>query len=323
MPKTYLITGVAGFIGSHIAEALVTKGIKVVGLDNFDDFYLPEIKRRNIGKLLANELFTLCEVDVRDKVGLNAIFEEYKPQMVIHLCAMAGVRPSIEQPELYVEVNVNGTVNILEAMKRFAVKKFIFASSSSVYGNNSKVPFVETDNVDKAISPYASTKKAGEVIAHTYHHLYGIDMLLLRFFTVYGERQRPDLAIHKFTRLITEGQPIPFYGDGLTFRDYTHISDIVSGVVEAVKLIESEENLYEIINIGNNQTVSLREMVAHIEKAVGKKAIINKMPMQMGDVQKTYADIGKAKRLLGYNPKMNFEEGIRQFVKWYEQINNL
>lgn len=321
--KTYLITGVAGFIGSHIAEALVTKGIKVVGLDNFDDFYLPEIKRRNIGKLLANELFTLCEVDVRDKVGLNAIFEEYKPQMVIHLCAMAGVRPSIEQPELYVEVNVNGTVNILEAMKRFAVKKFIFASSSSVYGNNSKVPFVETDNVDKAISPYASTKKAGEVIAHTYHHLYGIDMLLLRFFTVYGERQRPDLAIHKFTRLITEGQPIPFYGDGLTFRDYTHISDIVSGVVEAVKLIESEENLYEIINIGNNQTVSLREMVAHIEKAVGKKAIINKMPMQMGDVQKTYADIGKAKRLLGYNPKMNFEEGIRQFVKWYEQINNL
>lgn len=321
--KTYLITGVAGFIGSHIAEVLVTKGIKVVGLDNFDDFYLPEIKRRNIGKLLANELFTLCEVDVRDKVGLNAIFEEYKPQMVIHLCAMAGVRPSIEQPELYVEVNVNGTVNILEAMKRFAVKKFIFASSSSVYGNNSKVPFVETDNVDKAISPYASTKKAGEVIAHTYHHLYGIDMLLLRFFTVYGERQRPDLAIHKFTRLITEGQPIPFYGDGLTFRDYTHISDIVSGVVEAVKLIESEENLYEIINIGNNQTVSLREMVAHIEKAVGKKAIINKMPMQMGDVQKTYADIGKAKRLLGYNPKMNFEEGIRQFVKWYEQINNL
>lgn len=321
--KTYLITGVAGFIGSHIAETLVTKGIKVVGLDNFDDFYLPEIKRRNIGKLLANELFTLCEVDVRDKVGLNAIFEEYKPQMVIHLCAMAGVRPSIEQPELYVEVNVNGTVNILEAMKRFAVKKFIFASSSSVYGNNSKVPFVETDNVDKAISPYASTKKAGEVIAHTYHHLYGIDMLLLRFFTVYGERQRPDLAIHKFTRLITEGQPIPFYGDGLTFRDYTHISDIVSGVVEAVKFIESEENLYEIINIGNNQTVSLREMVAHIEKAVGKKAIINKMPMQMGDVQKTYADIGKAKRLLGYNPKMNFEEGIRQFVKWYEQINNL
>lgn len=321
--KTYLITGVAGFIGSHIAEVLVTKGIKVVGLDNFDDFYLPEIKRRNIGKLLANELFTLCEVDVRDKVGLNAIFEEYKPQMVIHLCAMAGVRPSIEQPELYVEVNVNGTVNILEAMKRFAVKKFIFASSSSVYGNNSKVPFVETDNVDKAISPYASTKKAGEIIAHTYHHLYGIDMLLLRFFTVYGERQRPDLAIHKFTRLITEGQPIPFYGDGLTFRDYTHISDIVSGVVEAVKLIESEENLYEIINIGNNQTVSLREMVAHIEKAVGKKAIINKMPMQMGDVQKTYADIGKAKRLLGYNPKMNFEEGIRQFVKWYEQINNL
>lgn len=321
--KTYLITGVAGFIGSHIAETLVTKGIKVVGLDNFDDFYLPEIKRRNIGKLLANELFTLCEVDVRDKVGLNAIFEEYKPQMVIHLCAMAGVRPSIEQPELYVEVNVNGTVNILEAMKRFAVKKFIFASSSSVYGNNSKVPFVETDNVDKAISPYASTKKAGEVIAHTYHHLYGIDMLLLRFFTVYGERQRPDLAIHKFTRLITEGQPIPFYGDGLTFRDYTHISDIVSGVVEAVKLTEREENLYEIINIGNNQTVSLREMVAHIEKAVGKKAIINKMPMQMGDVQKTYADIGKAKRLLGYNPKMNFEEGIRQFVKWYEQINNL
>lgn len=323
MPKTYLITGVAGFIGSHIAETLVTKGIKVVGLDNFDDFYLPEIKRRNIGKLLANELFTLCEVDVRDKVGLNAIFEEYKPQMVIHLCAMAGVRPSIEQPELYVEVNVNGTVNILEAMKRFAVKKFIFASSSSVYGNNRKVPFVETDNVDKAISPYASTKKAGEVIAHTYHHLYGIDMLLLRFFTVYGERQRPDLAIHKFTRLITEGQPIPFYGDGLTFRDYTHISDIISGVVEAVKLTEREENLYEIINIGNNQTVSLREMVAHIEKAVGKKAIINKMPMQMGDVQKTYADIGKAKRLLGYNPKMNFEEGIRQFVKWYEQINNL
>lgn len=323
MPKTYLITGVAGFIGSHIAEALVMKGIKVVGLDNFDNFYCPKIKKRNIGKLIDNELFTLREGDVRDKVVLNTIFEEHKPQVVIHLGAMAGVRPSIEQPELYIEVNINGTVNLLETMKQFGVKKFIFASSSSVYGNRSKVPFVETDNVDKAISPYASTKKAGEVIAHTYHHLYGIDMLLLRFFTVYGERQRPDLAIHKFTKLIMEGKPIPFYGNGLTFRDYTHISDIVSGVVEAVKLIESEENLYEIINMGNNQTVSLQEMVAHIEKAVGKKAIINKMPMQMGDVAKTYADIGKAKRLLGYNPKMNFEKGIRQFVKWYKQINNL
>lgn len=314
----YLVTGCAGFIGSYVTEALLAQGKAVVGIDNFCDFYNPQIKRQNIANALQNKHFVLKKTDIRNKENLQQIFKEYRPKLVIHLAAMAGVRPSIEQPELYNEVNITGTLNILEAMKAFEVNKLVFASSSSVYGNNKKVPFAETDNVDKAISPYASTKKAAEVIAHTYHYLYGIDMMLLRFFTVYGERQRPDLAIHKFTKMISEGKPIPFYGDGTSRRDYTYIEDIVNGVLMSLNYVENHENIYEILNIGESRTISLKEMVETIEKALNKKAIIDQQPMQPGDVTQTYADITKAKQLIGYEPKTDFEEGIAHFVTWYQ-----
>lgn len=314
----YLVTGCAGFIGSYVTEALLAQGKTVVGIDNFCDFYNPQIKRQNIANALQNKHFVLKKTDIRNKEDLQQIFKEYRPKLVIHLAAMAGVRPSIEQPELYNEVNITGTLNILEAMKAFEVNKLVFASSSSVYGNNKKVPFAETDNVDKAISPYASTKKAAEVIAHTYHYLYGIDMMLLRFFTVYGERQRPDLAIHKFTKMISEGKPIPFYGDGTSRRDYTYIEDIVNGVLMSLNYVENHENIYEILNIGESRTISLKEMVETIEKALNKKAIIDQQPMQPGDVTQTYADITKAKQLIGYEPKTDFEEGIAHFVAWYQ-----
>lgn len=314
----YLVTGCAGFIGSYVTEALLAQGKIVVGIDNFCDFYNPQIKRQNIANALQNKHFVLKKTDIRNKENLQQIFKEYRPKLVIHLAAMAGVRPSIEQPELYNEVNITGTLNILEAMKAFEVNKLVFASSSSVYGNNKKVPFAETDNVDKAISPYASTKKAAEVIAHTYHYLYGIDMMLLRFFTVYGERQRPDLAIHKFTKMISEGKPIPFYGDGTSRRDYTYIEDIVNGVLMSLNYVENHENVYEILNIGESRTISLKEMVETIEKALNKKAIIDQQSMQPGDVTQTYADITKAKQLIGYEPKTDFEEGIAHFVAWYQ-----
>lgn len=319
--ETYLLTGCAGFIGSHLTEALLEQGKAVVGIDNFCDFYSPEIKRQNIAKALENSNFSLCEIDIRDKKSLTQVFEIHKPTRVIHLAAMAGVRPSIAQPELYTEVNILGTLNILELMKAFNVKKFVFASSSSVYGNNEKVPFAETDNVDRAISPYAATKKAGEVIAHTYHHLYDMDMALLRFFTVYGERQRPDLAIHKFTQMICEGQSIPFYGDGTTRRDYTYIKDIVAGILQALAHVENHEKVYEILNLGESRTISLQQMVATIENTLNKKAKINRQLMQPGDVSQTYADISKAKKVIGYNPQTDFEEGIDKFVKWFQNKN--
>ncbi len=317
-----LLTGCAGFIGSHVAEALLEQGKRVVGVDNFCDFYAPNIKRKNIEKVQKNTAFSLLEIDIRDKEKLQKAFEDFQPNAVIHLAAMAGVRPSIEQPELYNEVNISGTINILEMMKNCGVKKLIFASSSSVYGNNEKVPFAETDNVDKVISPYAATKKAGEVIAYTYHHLYNIDMVLLRFFTVYGERQRPDLAIHKFTRMISEGQPIPFYGDGTTSRDYTYIADIVDGVLKSLNYVQTHEKVYEILNLGESRTISLKKMVETIENALEKKAIIDRQSMQAGDVEQTYADITKAKRLIGYNPQTDFEDGIARFVEWYQNKKN-
>lgn len=316
--QTYLVTGCAGFIGSHVTEALLQQGNTVVGVDNFCDFYDPRIKKQNISKLLSDNKFVLAEIDIRNKKLLYELFEKYKLFAVIHLAAMAGVRPSIVSPEVYNEVNISGTLNILEAMKNFDVKKLVFASSSSVYGNNEKVPFAETDDVDEAISPYAATKKAGEVIAHVYHHLYDIDMILLRFFTVYGERQRPDLAIYKFTKMISEGQAIPFYGDGSTRRDYTYIKDIVDGVLKSLKYAENHKRVYEILNLGESRTISLKEMVATIEKALNKKVKINQQPMQPGDVVQTYADITKARELIGYNPQTDFEEGIERFVEWFQ-----
>ncbi|WP_435308212.1 GDP-mannose 4,6-dehydratase [Sebaldella termitidis] len=338
--KTYLVTGGAGFIGSHLIKKLLEQGNRVINVDNFNEYYDYNIKVKNVlnstGKQVSDnsdeirveelrdlkktvdfENYTLEIVDITNMSILEEIFQKNKIDTVIHLAAMAGVRPSIENPLLYEKVNVRGTMNILELMKKYNIKKFVCASSSSVYGNNEKVPFSETDNVDKAISPYAATKKSCEIIGHSYHHLYNIDTIMLRFFTVYGPGQRPDLAIHKFTKLIYENKEIPFFGDGETQRDYTYIDDIIDGVLKAADYVENNTDVYEIFNLGESQTISLKEMVTTIEKVIGKKALLNKLPMQPGDVNRTFADISKAKKMLGYDPDTKFEDGIRKFVEWY------
>jgi len=312
-----LITGAAGFIGSHLCENLIGKH-KIYGLDNFCDFYDPKTKRDNIKKLMDHKDFQLFEIDLRDKSNLALIFSKNDFDMVIHLAAMAGVRPSIEDPYVYTEVNINGTINLLEECKRNDIKKFIFASSSSVYGNNPKVPFSENDNVDFPISPYAATKKAGELICYTYHHLYKISIVALRFFTVYGPRQRPDLAIHKFAKKILNGEPIQIFGDGTSERDYTYIDDIIDGISKAVNFV-IKNNDYQIFNLGESKTISLMRMITTIEETLGKKAKKEWLPMQPGDVNRTYADISKSKNLLGYDPKTNFSEGIRKFIEWLKE----
>lgn len=316
--ETALITGGAGFIGSHLSERLLSEGWRVVCLDNFDTFYDPQIKRNNISSALKENYFTLIEGDIRDKRLLDNIFNREKIDVVIHIAARAGVRPSIKEPALYYDVNVGGTLNLLEAVRGRNVKKFIFASSSSVYGENTKVPFSEEDNVDYPISPYAATKKAGELLCYTYYHLYRIPITCLRFFTVYGPRQRPEMAIHKFTRLIYEGKPVPVYGDGSSKRDYTFIEDIIEGVVKSIH----SGSLYEIINLGESNTISLSDLIVLIENNLHKNAVIEKLPLQPGDVPITYADTGKARSLLGYNPKTNIKEGIRIFTEWFLKQEN-
>ena len=318
--KTILITGGAGFIGSTLSESLIENN-KIINIDNFNDFYNPDIKRDNIKKLIDFRNYVLIENDIRNAEILDEIFERHKPDVVIHIAAMAGVRPSINSPELYEDVNVRGTINILQAMKKHGARNLIFASSSSVYGNDSKIPFKEDEPLGKVISPYAATKKSNEDFCYVYHHLYGLNIIALRFFTVYGPRQRPDLAIHKFTRMILNGEPIPFYGDGTTMRDYAYIDDVVRGINASVEYVLSNKNVFEIINLSGNKPVTLNEMVAQIEKATGKKAIINKLPMQPGDVIRTYADISKAQRLLNFQPNTPFEEGIQKFVDWYLKTN--
>ncbi len=313
MNMKILVTGAAGFIGSHLCERLLTDGAEVVGLDNFDEFYSPAIKRSNIAECLEHKSFTLIEGDIRDVECVAGVLSRSDINTIVHLAARAGVRPSIEQPLLYQDVNINGTMVLLEAAKEYGIRKFIFASSSSVYGNNKKVPFAETDNVDFPISPYAATKKAGELICHTYHHLYDMDIMCLRFFTVYGPRQRPDLAIHKFARLIEADKPIPVFGDGSMRRDFTYIDDIIQGVMGAIEHCEG----YEIYNLGESRPVRLDELIGEIEKALGKKAIINRQPVQPGDVIQTYADVAKAKAKLGYNPQTDIAEGLRIFVEWF------
>ena len=311
--KTILITGAAGFIGSHLSERLLQEGSRIICLDNLDTFYDPQIKRENLKPLLANNNFTMIEGDIRDLKLLTDIFEGNRIDIIVHIAARAGVRPSIKEPLLYYDVNVRGTTNLLEMAKNYHVKKFIFASSSSVYGENKKVPFSEDDNVDFPISPYAATKKAGELISFTYHHLYGIPVSCLRFFTVYGPRQRPEMAIHKFTRLIYEGKSIPVYGDGTSRRDYTYIDDIISGITASV----NTELGYEIINLGESKTVKLTELISLIEENLQKKAIIEWLPDQPGDVPVTFADINKARRLLGYAPCIDIKEGAGRFVEWF------
>lgn len=312
--KRVLITGVAGFIGSHLAEALCGRGDAVIGLDSFNDYYDPAVKRRNIRALLDLESFQLFEQDICDETGLRALFEETRPDVVVHLAARAGVRPSLEDPNLYHRVNVIGGQHILDACREFKPSHLVFASSSSVYGGSRDVPFRETDPVMRPISPYAATKRMNELQAHVYHHLYGIRVSMLRFFTVYGPRQRPDMAIHKFTRLILEGQPIPMFGDGSTRRDYTYIDDIIQGVVQCVDTPFG----YEIFNLGESHTTSLAELIALIEKYTGKAAVIERKPLQPGDVEITYADIDRARELLGYAPRFSMDEGIARFVAWYK-----
>lgn len=315
-----LITGSAGFIGSHLAEALVDDH-KIIGLDNFCDFYDPQIKWQNINKLQKSRNFQIIQADIRDQKQLEEVFRLNKIDLVIHLAAMAGVRPSIADPQLYTEVNINGTVNLLEASKKNGVKNFIFASSSSVYGNNKKVPFAESDPVDFPISPYASTKKAGELICHTYHHLEKISMALLRFFTVYGPRQRPDLAIHKFARKILSNETIPVFGDGSTQRDYTYIDDIIDGILRSIDFVNNGCK-YEIFNLGESQTISLSKMIRTIENALEMKAEKKILPLQPGDVKRTYADISKSKKILGYDPQVDFKTGIEKFVHWLKDVRS-
>jgi UDP-glucuronate 4-epimerase len=312
-----LITGAAGFIGSHLSERLIRQRMNVVGLDNFDPFYEPAVKRNNIAGLLSSPNFKLVEGDIRNPVLAEKVFREGQFDIVVHLAARAGVRPSIQDPVGYVDTNIHGTVVLLEAARAAGSKKFIFASSSSVYGNNEKVPFSETDNVDNPISPYAATKKAGELICYTYSHLYQMNMTCLRFFTVYGPRQRPDLAIHKFARLIEQDKPIPVYGDGSMERDFTYIDDILDGVTAAMERCKG----YAIYNLGESRPVRLDVLIAELEKALGKKAIINRLPKQPGDVNRTFADIQRAVRELGYQPKTHLADGLAKFVEWMRQTN--
>src|SRR5437762_3708194 len=313
--RSILITGGAGFIGSHLVDRLMAEGDwRITVVDDFNDFYDPSIKRANIEQHISNSNFKLVEADIRDFYSLKEVFYEGKFDCVVHLAARAGVRPSLTEPRLYVETNINGMMNLLELARENDVRQFVFGSSSSVYGENKKVPFAEDDRIHQPISPYAATKAAGELICHTYSHLYGMRIVCLRFFTVYGARQRPDLAIHKFSQLITEGKPIPVFGDGTTRRDYTYIDDIIAGVRAA---IDYDQSNYEIINLGESRTVELGELISIMENALGRRAEIDWQSTQPGDVPQTFADIAKARRLLGYNPQTQIEEGIKRFVEWF------
>ncbi len=311
-----LVTGGAGFIGSHLCERLLSDGAKVICLDNFDNFYDPNIKIKNmegVAKKFANQ-FELVTGDIRNPDPLQEIFRKNRIDFVVHLAARAGVRPSIAEPLLYQDVNIRGTLVLLEACKANGIKNFVFASSSSVYGENQRVPFMEKDLDIQPISPYGATKRAGELLCYSYHHLYGINIACLRIFTAYGPRQRPEMAIHKFTRLIDQGVKIPMFGDGSSRRDYTYIEDLINGILGVIDRHQG----FEIYNLGESQTTSLMELINLIEGALGKKANIELLPYQPGDVSITYADISKAERMFGYQPKVKMEEGIRRFVEWYK-----
>src|ERR1051326_8262889 len=319
--KNILVTGGAGFIGSHLVDRLLAEGSwRVTVVDDFNDFYAPELKRKNVREHLHSNLYRLHEVDIRDRARLEDIFKEEKFDCIVHLAARAGVRPSLSEPMLYVETNINGTLSLLELAREHEVKQFVFGSSSSVYGINAKVPFSEEDPIRQPISPYAATKAAGELICHTYSHLYGMRIICLRFFTVYGARQRPDLAIRKFAKLISDGKPIPVFGDGSTRRDYTYIDDIIAGLRAA---IDYRSSVYEVINLGESRTVELRELIALLEAALGRRAEIAWQPTQPGDVPQTFADISKARALLGYNPQVPIEDGIERFVTWFREQNRM
>jgi UDP-glucuronate 4-epimerase len=315
--STILVTGGAGFIGSHLCERLLSDRLKVVCLDNFDSFYDPSIKIKNVEgvKKKFPEQFEVVTGDIRNPDHLQETFRKHQIDLVVHLAARAGVRPSISDPLLYQDVNIRGTIVLLESCKAYGIKNFIFASSSSVYGENQRVPFTEGDLDIQPISPYGATKRAGELLCYSYHHLYGTNIACLRFFTAYGPRQRPEMAIHKFTRLIDRGEKIPIYGDGSSRRDYTYIDDLIDGILGVIRYHKG----FEIYNLGESQTTSLKDLIRLIEKAIDKKANIETLEPQPGDVSVTYADITKAKRMLKYQPRVKMEEGIKRFVEWYRE----
>lgn len=317
--KNILVTGGAGFIGSHLVDRLLGEGgWQVTVVDDFNDFYSPHIKHANIAGHITSANYKIVDADIRDAATMAALFAEYKFDVIVHLAARAGVRPSLSEPKLYAETNINGTLNLLELAKEHRIKQFVFGSSSSVYGINAKVPFSEDDRIHQPISPYAATKAAGEHICHTYSHLYGIRIVALRFFTVYGARQRPDLAIHKFSRLITEGRPIQVFGDGTTRRDYTYVDDIIQGVRAA---IDYDRSMFEVFNLGESQTIELGELISLLEQNLDIKAVIDRQPLQPGDVPITFADITKSRELLGYNPTTKIADGIPKFVEWFRNSN--
>jgi UDP-glucuronate 4-epimerase len=312
----FLVTGGAGFIGSNLCERLLRSGHAVWAFDDLNNFYDPKFKQRNLAEIQALSLpFQFAQGDITDRDAVEKLFASVKFDQIVHLAARAGVRPSLLDPVLYQRVNVEGTVNILEAARKTGVKKITIASTSSVYGLNSKTPFAESDPIFSAISPYAASKLCCEALGHVYHHIYGMDVVMLRFFTVYGRRQRPDLAIYKFAKLITAGKPIPVFGDGSTARDYTYVQDILDGIVACTEKYFG----YEIFNLGESQVVKLSYMIQLLEDALGKKAIIDRQPMQPGDVPLTFADISKARAKLGYNPQTKIEKGIPAFVDWFKQ----
>lgn len=317
--KTILVTGCAGFIGSHLCEKLVTLDYNVVGIDNFDPFYSIDLKMENMAGFKNNKSFKFYQLDLCQNASLNVINENIS--LVVHLAGKAGVRPSIEDPQGYIDSNISATRNLLDFMRIKNINKMAFASSSSVYGNNKAVPFTEDQNVDHVISPYAFSKKACEILNHSYHHLYNLDIVNMRFFTVFGPRQRPDLAIHKFLKLMMNEEAIPVFGDGSTARDYTYVEDTVNGILKTCKYLYSNTDVFEIINLGNSYPIRLNEMIETIAKTSGITPKINRLPLQTGDVDQTYADITKARKLVGYDPKISFEEGIKRFVKWFKNIN--
>ena len=311
-----LVTGGAGFIGSHICEKLINSGNSVICIDNFNDYYNPQIKENNISAIAENSSFTLYRDDILNSRIIDEIFSNNKIDIVIHLAARAGVRPSINNALLYEQVNVQGTINLLDACRQYGVGRFIFASSSSVYGGNKKIPFSEEDTVDNPVSPYAATKKAAELICYTYFHLFKISIFCYRFFTVYGPRQRPEMAIHKFIRRILNDKEIYIYGDGSSSRDYTYIDDITEVILNNLENIKG----FEIFNLGNSNPVELSDLIKLIEKITGKKAAVNYIDSQAGDMIKTYADILKARKMLKYNPKISIEDGLKKFTDWYIQM---
>lgn len=317
--QSILVTGAAGFIGSHAAEALLDRGYRVIGVDNFCDFYDRKWKEMNLRSVRNGQTIEVEEIDITDGAAIERIVAKAKPVAILHLAAMAGVRPSIEQPAYYARVNVEGTTHLLQAAVKHKVKKFLFASSSSVYGNMSKVPFSEEDAGYEPVSPYAATKRAGELLCYTFWHLYKMPTFCLRFFTVYGPRQRPDLAIHKFTRLISRGEPVPFFGDGTTSRDYTFVEDIVNGIMLALDHCDR----YRIYNLGGSDPVTLKQLLDELQKAIGKTAIIDRRPAQLGDVERTYADLTRSTAELGYKPKVSLPEGLTRFVAWFREYGHL